>query len=195
MQERPKIYLAGPEVFLPEARAIGQAKKDLCAKYGFEGLFPFDNEVSQLASGEGIDRVIYRAHIVMIHAASCGIFNLTPFRGASADVGTVFELGVMIGLGKAAFAYSNEGSTLLERLKRDRLAAFDEFAAQWRDKYGMTVENYGNADNLMLDTCLAEQGHPIVRRQVIEARRFHDLEGFVICLEQARQHFFVKQLA
>ena len=39
-----RAYLAGPEVFLPEAVAIGQRKKQLCAKYGFEGLYPFDNE-------------------------------------------------------------------------------------------------------------------------------------------------------
>jgi nucleoside 2-deoxyribosyltransferase/DNA-binding CsgD family transcriptional regulator len=193
MQERPKIYLAGPEVFLPEAKAIGQIKKDLCAKCGFEGLFPFDNEAPQSGSGDGIDRLIYRANVAMIDAADCGIFNLTPFRGASADAGTIFELGVMTGLGKAAFAYSNDGGTLLDRLKRDHLAAFDKATSQWWDQSGMAIENFENADNLMLDACLAEQGHPIVRRQVIAARRFVDLEGFVICLERARQHFSIKQ--
>ena len=69
MQERLKIYLAGPEVFLPEAKKIGQAKKALCAEYGFEGLFPFDNEVPQSGSGDGIDRSIYRANVAMIHAS------------------------------------------------------------------------------------------------------------------------------
>ena len=29
-----------------------------------------------------------------------GICNLTPFRGAGADAGTVFELGMLVGLGK-----------------------------------------------------------------------------------------------
>jgi nucleoside 2-deoxyribosyltransferase len=195
MQEHLKVYLAGPEVFLPEAKKIGQAKKALCAEYGFEGLFPFDNEVPQSGSGDGIDRSIYRANVAMIHAADCGIFNLTPFRGPSADAGTVFELGVMNGLGKTAFAYSNEDSTLLDRLKRNHLAAFDKTTSQWRDHSGMTIENFENADNLMLDACLAEQGHPIIRRQVIAARRFGDLEGFVNCLEWARQHFSVKQPA
>ena len=32
-----KIYLAGPDVFLPNAKEIGKLKKELCEKYGFEG--------------------------------------------------------------------------------------------------------------------------------------------------------------
>ena len=92
MTGKPKLYLAGPEVFLPDAIEIGRIKKDLCARYGIEGLYPFDNEVSP-RPGEAVDRVIYRANIAMIRDADGGIFNLTPFRGPSADVGTVFELG------------------------------------------------------------------------------------------------------
>jgi len=57
MTARPKLYLAGPEVFLPEAIEIGRIKKDLCARYGIEGLYPFDNEVSP-RPGEAVDRVI-----------------------------------------------------------------------------------------------------------------------------------------
>ena len=106
MAAKPKLYLAGPEVFLPEAIEIGRIKKDLCARYGIEGLYPFDNEVSP-RSGEAVDRLIYRANIAMIRDADGGIFNLTPFRGPSADVGTVFELGFLSALGKAAFGYTN----------------------------------------------------------------------------------------
>ncbi len=35
------------------------------------------------------------------------IANLTPWRGVSADVGTVYELGFMCALNKAAYAYTN----------------------------------------------------------------------------------------
>jgi nucleoside 2-deoxyribosyltransferase len=42
-ERKLKVYLAGPEVFLSEAIAIG-LRKELCSRYGFEGLDPFDNE-------------------------------------------------------------------------------------------------------------------------------------------------------
>ncbi len=91
-----KVYLAGPEVFLPDAIEIGRRKKELCARYGFEGLFPFDNEIEPKEAGEGTDKVIYQANERMIRRADLGICNLTPFRGANADVGTVFELGMLV---------------------------------------------------------------------------------------------------
>ena len=42
VDNRPRVYLAGPEVFLPDAIAVGAEKCRLCAEYGFEGLFPLD---------------------------------------------------------------------------------------------------------------------------------------------------------
>ena len=60
MSQVLKIYLAGPEVFLPHAIEIGQRKKALCRQYGFEGLFPFDNEVVA-GPDERADRLISQA--------------------------------------------------------------------------------------------------------------------------------------
>lgn len=192
MGDRPKIYLAGPEVFLPDAMGIGRRKKGICEDFGFEGLFPFDNEPRDSLFDERPDLLIYRMNLAMIGEADCGIFNLTPFRGVSADVGSAFELGLLTGLGKPAFAYSNEVDALLDRLKRDGLAAFDKAMGAWVDPFGVTIENFGNADNLMLDACLADQGCPLVRRRTAEAERFTNLEGFIACLELARRHFSLK---
>ena len=189
MKQRPKLYLAGPEVFLPEASAIGRNKKELCTKYGFEGLFPFDTEISP-GSGAPIDRLIYCANIRMIRAADGGIFNLTPFRGQSADVGTVFELGLFTGLEKPTYAYSNADGTLLDRMKKDGTAKFDEATGTWRDSSGMAIEDFGIADNLMVVDCLAEQGDRLVQQKVKDTERFSDLSGFKACLEQAHAHFY-----
>ena len=38
-----KIYLAGPDVFLPDAIEIGRRKADICARHGLTGLYPLDN--------------------------------------------------------------------------------------------------------------------------------------------------------
>jgi len=187
MSARPKIYLAGPEVFLADAKAFCRRKSELCSEHGFVGLTPFDNEAASTPANR--DLSIYRANIAMLLRADCGIFNLTPFRGPHADVGTVFELGLLTGLGKPAFGYSNEEDSLLDRLKRDGLAAFDEASRQWRDASGMAIEDFGGADNLMIDACFAEQGHPLIRHRASAADCFTDLSGFLRCLELARQHF------
>ncbi len=180
-----RVYLAGPDVFLPDAIAIGRRKKELCAYYGFEGLFPFDNEVDAAAGGTPVDTLIYRANAAMIRRADCGIFNLTPFRGPSADVGTVFELGMLIGLGKPAFAYTNNPLDLLDRV---RGLGTTEFAhGVWRDANRMSVENFNNTDNLMIDAALRDQGHPIIRHAAPGDRLFDDLGGFEKCLSFAAE--------
>jgi nucleoside 2-deoxyribosyltransferase len=183
-----KVYLAGPEVFLPDAIEIGRRKKELCGRYGFEGLFPFDNEIEPKAAGEGADKVIYQANERMIRRADLGICNLTPFRGANADVGTVFELGMLVGLGKRVFGYTNVTDDFLARCQsRDRVS-LDPVRRAWRDSNGMTIENFGNADNLMIDNALiVHGGHQIVRHAAPPDRIFQDLTGFEISLRLAAE--------
>jgi nucleoside 2-deoxyribosyltransferase len=182
-----KIYLAGPDVFLPDAIAIGQRKKELCAHYGFEGLFPFDNEIDPNVADA--DRLIYRANEQMIRRADLGIFNLTPFRGPSADVGTVFELGAMVGLGKPVFGYTNIAENYLDRYKGTYTTRQEGEGkdAKWYDGNDMFIENYGNADNLMIGNALADHGGPLIRHRAAPERLFEDLTGFEACLRLASQ--------
>ena len=182
-----KIYLAGPEVFLPDAVGIGQAKKRLCAAYGFEGLYPFDNEIVASPAGERTDRLIYRANESLIRRADIGICNLTPFRGLSADPGTVFEVGRLAGLGKPVLGYTNVVDDLLDRYRRQEALSFDAANNTWHDAHGMVVENFGNADNLMIDCALVEfGGHPMVPHEADPRELFRDLTGFEECLRLAR---------
>jgi nucleoside 2-deoxyribosyltransferase len=173
---RWRIYLAGPDVFLPNARQLGAAKKALCDAAHFTGLFPLD---SAIPPGASQDVAIYRANTGMMEVADIGIFNLTPFRGPSADVGTVFELGLMAGMGKPVFGYSNDS-----RPARGRVPdATQRPDGDWRDAQDLLVEDFGNADNLMIDHCLATAGHPIVR--IDAGGRLDDLAGFEACLAMA----------
>jgi nucleoside 2-deoxyribosyltransferase len=184
-----KVYLAGPEVFLPDALELGTRKKRLCSAYGFEGLFPLDNEIAQIASGERVDRLIYQANERMIRQADFGICNLTPFRGVSADPGTVFEVGMLAGLGKRVFAYTNVAQSYVERTRLKEALIFDSERNIWRDADAMAVEDFGNADNLMIDWAVAEHGgFPIVRHDALsEVQR--DLTGFEACLRLAAEAF------
>ena len=40
----PRVYLAGPDVFRTDAVAVGESKKALCARLGFEGVPVRDND-------------------------------------------------------------------------------------------------------------------------------------------------------
>jgi nucleoside 2-deoxyribosyltransferase len=182
------VYLAGPDVFLPDAIEIGERKKHLCKAYGFEGLYPFDNEILPTSSGERVDRLIYRANDRMIRRADLGICNLTPFRGVSADPGTVFELGMMVGLGKRVFAYTNCVQSYFDRIKFRENPAFDSDRKIWRDSYEMAVEDFGNTDNLMIDWAVAEHGgYPIVKHDAHPTEVYRDLSGFETCLRLAAE--------
>ena len=44
-----KIYLAGPDVFLPDAMEIGRRKAAICARHGLTGLYPLDNAIDLTA--------------------------------------------------------------------------------------------------------------------------------------------------
>lgn len=180
-----KIYLAGPEVFWPDAREIGLRKKMLCEQNGFVGLFPLDHDLAALA-GEKLDDRIFGGNLALMRRADAGIFNLSPFRGVNADPGTAFELGFFAALGKPVFAYSAHPQNYFERVSGQfglRGAGDGEF----RDGQGLMIENFDNADNLMLDGALKAQGRRVMRAG--RAAEAGDLSGFAACLRQARGHF------
>jgi len=179
-----KIYLAGPEVFHPDALAIGARKKEMCLKVGFEGLFPFDNEVQPAdGSSAGLDELIYRENLAMMRVADLGVFNLTPFRGLSADVGTVFELGAFVGMGKPVFGYSNDPRSMLERVQAT--GACNRDAKGWTDGDSLVVEDFGNPDNLMITSALVRSGSRMVLGTGQGAVNLADLDAFRRCLEVA----------
>lgn len=183
-----KVYLAGPDVFHPSARALGELKKALCARYGFEGLFPLDNEIdlAGLAPARAGLR-IYEANRTMMMAADFGIAQLTPFRGPSADAGTVFEVGYLTALGKPVYGYSNEAGDYLRRA-RLRGCVASEASGECRDADDMLVEAFELADNLMILGGVLEHAEFFIH-EASEHDRYTDLTGFEQCLRRAALRF------
>ena len=70
-----KIYLAGPDVFLPDAIEIGRRKAAICARHGLRGLYPLDNAVdlsaadASLAIFEGNEAMMASAVSIMASLA------------------------------------------------------------------------------------------------------------------------------
>jgi hypothetical protein len=59
-----------------------------------------------------------------------------------------------------------------------------------QDANGMTVENFGNSDNLMIEWAVVEHGgFPIVRNPVKASNAFDDLSGFERCVRLASEAF------
>jgi nucleoside 2-deoxyribosyltransferase len=177
-----RIYLAGPDVFLPDALAIGRQKRDICARHGLTGLYPLDNAVDLSAHDASLQ--IFKGLEEMMDAADAVIANLTPFRGPGADPGTVYELGYMAGRGKRCFGYCNDPSEYAERVAR-HTAVTTGSDNRLIDRDGLTVEDFGLPDNLMMIHALDLHGAPLVMPRARPADIWHDLASFEACVRLA----------
>ncbi|CAM5778585.1 nucleoside 2-deoxyribosyltransferase [Castellaniella caeni] len=138
------IYLAGFDVFRPDASAHGQHLKALCRQHGFEGLYPLDNQAPTELNGAALAHWIYQANIGLLNRADCVMANLNPFRGAEPDSGTAFEVGYAIARGLPVWAYTQEARPLIAQIPTRR-ADTGRIDAQ-----GYTVEDFGLNLNLMI---------------------------------------------
>ena len=173
-----KLYLAGPEVFLPDAADIGKRKQELCRRHGFTGLFPLDNE-SDPVDGGSLSRAIFAGKIAMLDDADAIVANLTPFRGASADAGTVFEVGYGYAQGKRVFGYSNIRTSFVERV--ERLVKGEIKKGPDGRRYaadGLAVEEFDRFDNLMIAEALLASGANIVLPEAVPADPWRDTRAF-----------------
>lgn len=163
MDQNPvKIYMAGPDVFLRNAAEVARKKKEVLSAHGLEGHHPFDNDVE--AGGltpEEVAQIIFSENIAMMNRCDVLLANLTPFRGPSADVGTVFELGYMYGMGKPVFGYSNVNRTYLERIRDySKKPVTCDKDGMMRDHDNLSIENFNLRDNLMIEGALKGQELP-----------------------------------
>jgi len=176
---RMRIYLAGPEVFLPDPLALGAAKKAICARHGMEGVFPLDAP-APMPSGPPDWRRIHAANEAHIQGCDALVANLTPFRGIAADPGTVFELGYMRGLGRPVFGYTHAPEDY-----RARIVSARQEADHWRDAEGLEIEDFGLAENLMLEGAIAASGGVMLRAPA--PLGWTDLSLFEQCLRVLHQ--------
>ncbi len=178
-----KIYLAGPDVFLPDAIGIGRRKVEICARHDLTGLYPLDSAID--LSADGASMAIFKGNEAMMHAADAIIANLTPFRGAGADPGTVYELGYMAGRAKLCLGYSNDPTTYAERTRLfTQVTAGD---GRLVDGEGLTVEDFGLSDNLMMIHALDRHGCALVTPRQRPADIWQDLTAFETCVQLAAE--------
>lgn len=138
-----KIYLAGPDVFRPDALAWAESARNLLAEQGHQALIPLDNEET---TAEGI----FKANLALISEADLIIANLNPFRGCEPDSGTAFEVGCAIALGKQVIAYMSDTRTQIDKLAEHYGGTLARKDGRVIDPDGMAIEDFGLPLNLML---------------------------------------------
>lgn len=113
----PKVYLAGPDVFLPDARKHFDDLQTLCAAHGLAGLVPSDGGLSKGFQGSRheLARTIYRENILLIQSADAVLANLSAFRNpVEPDSGTAFEVGYAVAQGIPVVGYLPEAALFYE---------------------------------------------------------------------------------
>jgi len=136
------IYLAGPDVFHPDAAERAAAHKALCLHHGFEPLHPIDQSALSALH-------IYRTNLDMLRQADAVLANLNPFRGAEVDSGTAFEVGFAVALGKPVVGYLANAELLRDRVGRLFGPLVNQNGILY-DCHGDLVENFGHSVNLVL---------------------------------------------
>lgn len=167
-----KAYLAGPDIFMSSASEIIEDKEYLCRQYDIEPLSPLDLELEN----NGKPQDIFDQNNNLIKRADICIANLTPFRGPSADAGTIWEVGACYALGKPIYGYTLMFEGYLKRL-------------QWRyclgdsktDSLGCSIEDFNLIDNLMIPCSLTKT----IARQ--SENRLYDRDIFIEVLEEIKK--------
>ncbi|HVV27377.1 MAG TPA: nucleoside 2-deoxyribosyltransferase [Rhizomicrobium sp.] len=180
-----KAYLAGPEVFLPNAAEIGEHKKQICARHGITGLFSLDSGVELAGrTPEQIAHAIFSGNIALMEQADLLIANMTPFRGPSMDAGTAFEVGFCTARNMPVFGYTNVAEKLIARVAGAR-----RNDGVLVDEYRMEIEDFGFHENLMIEVPARESGRQIFAGAVPKEQVFTCLSVFEIAVRHAAESF------
>ncbi len=140
-KHRPRIYLAGPDIFRSDAPARGEELKRMCAAYEVEGLYPLDGDLQH-------DPAFIRRHcIAMIRSADAMLADISPFRGKHMDPGTAWEIGFAEAIGKPVFLWSSDTRPMIERITGELDI---DHGTLMRDADGLLIEDHGAPKNLMI---------------------------------------------
>ncbi|NVM91058.1 nucleoside 2-deoxyribosyltransferase [Variovorax sp. SG517] len=149
MTHRPRIYLAGPDVFRRDARQHFAQLKTVCDKLGLEALPPSDGMIPSAVNEAEIAQRIYEINMGLLQQADGVVANLAPFRGVEPDSGTVFEVGVATARGLPVVAYGVPQGSYADRVKASQQTSREDLGPL-RDANDLIVEDLGLPLNLML---------------------------------------------
>lgn len=145
---RPLIYLAGPDVFRPDARAHFVRLAKACEALGLAALLPADG--NQGPGTEAPEHQIYAANMLRLRGAAGVVANLASFRGMEPDSGTVFEVGAAVALRIPVVAYGVPLGSYADRVRASMACQHDAAGVLRESGTDIAVEDFGQPLNLML---------------------------------------------
>lgn len=154
-----KVYVAGPDVFRPDARENAELVRNLLREEGIIALIPIDNEVSFLNKSPNVVAMeIYSKNVAMIDHADAVLANIEPFRGDHMDPGTAFEIGYAVARGIPVYCFTpHAGTSIVDRVEGVTSGGV------MRDNSNMLVEDFGYTENLMI-TVPAQGIYPTLKK-------------------------------
>jgi nucleoside 2-deoxyribosyltransferase len=162
----PRIYIAGPMVFYPDAEERFEQMKRILKDCGLEGCAPLDNQLGleSAAPGRDLARAIYQADEDLMRRVDGAIFNIDPFRrGVEMDAGTAFEVGFCRAMGLPLAGWTVDARPYPEKVRDFMKEAYRLDLAEGtpnasgatsgalRDADGMLVHSEGMYQNLMIE--------------------------------------------
>ncbi|STX51003.1 Nucleoside 2-deoxyribosyltransferase [Legionella busanensis] len=136
----PRIYLAGPMVFTPNAQEFFAKMKKICQDHGLEGVSPFDGQISinSKQTGKALTLEIVKADFELMDQLDGAIFCLDSFRRSTEmDPGTAVEIGYMKAQNKPMYGWTTD--------KRDYPQKVNDFFNQ---TYHLQIESNGLSNQL-----------------------------------------------
>jgi len=125
-----KVYIAGPQVFRPDAEEYYLQVQQRCQALGLYALIPWTPDPDEPA-------VIFQRNVRLLTECDGVVAGVDPFRGGEPDSGTAWEIGFAYALGKPIVMWGMDYRPVAEKHAPYITA-------------GWAVENFGFAHNLML---------------------------------------------
>ncbi len=149
MSSRPKVYIAGPECFMPNSQQLARDAVALCDRMGFEGWSPvLPVEGAPAVCGDTPQQraaSICKKNMWLIENCDLIIANCNNWRGEEPDGGTCFELGYGYMLGKKLYCFLDDIRPCVDKYKGKKIMCDD---GVYRDEQNRFFES--GPLNLML---------------------------------------------